>query len=59
VNRDANIPCIVIVHYDAIEGDYFPHHHRVTDNMDNIDKKTLNAVGSTVLNVVFEESAKL
>mgnify|MGYP001821739333 CR=1 FL=1 len=59
VNRDANIPCVVIVHYDAIEGDYFPHHHRVTDNMDQIDKNTLKAVGETVLHVIFEEAATL
>jgi Zn-dependent M28 family amino/carboxypeptidase len=59
VNREANIPCVVIVHYDPVKGDYFPHHHRVTDNMENIDKGTLKAVGETVMNVVFEESASL
>ncbi len=59
VNRDAYIPCIAIVHYDVIKGDYFPHHHRVTDNMDNIDKETLGAVGQLLLQVIFEESASL
>jgi Zn-dependent M28 family amino/carboxypeptidase len=57
VNRDANIPCIDIVHYDVLKSDYFPHHHRVSDNMDNISKETLGAVGQVVLQVVFEEGA--
>ncbi len=57
VNRDANIPCINIVHYNASKRDYFPHHHRVTDNMDNIDPTVLDAVGNTLLQVIFEENA--
>jgi len=57
VNRDANIPCIVVVDYNVYDRDYFPHHHRVTDNMENIDRQTLNAVGQTMLKVLFEESA--
>jgi glutaminyl-peptide cyclotransferase len=56
VNQLANIPCVVIVHYDANERDFFGHHHRVTDNMDNIDPKVLGLVGQTVLQVVFEEA---
>lgn len=56
VNQLANIPCIVIVHYDANEKDFFGHHHRVTDNMDNIDPKVLGLVGQTVLQVIFEEA---
>ena len=56
VNQLANIPCIVIVHYDVNDSDFFGHHHRVTDNMDQIDAEVLRQVGQTVLQVVFEES---
>ncbi len=55
VNQIANIPCIVIVHYHVDRSDFFNHHHRVTDNMDQIDAGTLKIVGQTVLQVVFEE----
>ena len=56
VNQIANIPCINIVHYKTDERDFFEHHHRVTDNMDQIDVGTLKVVGQTVLKVVFEDS---
>jgi glutaminyl-peptide cyclotransferase len=55
VNQIANIPCIVIVHYYPDERDFFGHHHRVTDNMDQIDPNTLKMVGQTVLQVLFDE----
>jgi glutaminyl-peptide cyclotransferase len=55
VNQLANIPCIDIIHYDVNAKDFFGHHHRVTDNMEQIDAKTLGVVGQTVLQVVFEE----
>lgn len=58
VNQLANIPCINIVHYRVEEKDFFSHHHRVTDNMEQIDAKVLGMVGQTVLQVVFEESGK-
>lgn len=55
VNQLANIPCIDIIHYDVEAKDFFGHHHRVTDNMEQIDAKTLGVVGQTLLQVVFEE----
>lgn len=57
VNQIANIPCIVIVHYDVNQSDFFGHHHRITDTMDQIDAKVLGLVGQTVLQVLFEEAA--
>ena len=57
INQIANIPCINIIHYDVMQSDFFDHHHRVTDNMDQIDPKVLGMVGQTVLQVVFEEAA--
>ncbi len=58
VNIIANIPCINIIHYDVMQSDFFDHHHRVTDNMEQIDPKVLGMVGQTVLQVVFEEAAQ-
>lgn len=56
INLLANIPCINIIHYDVMQSDFFDHHHRVTDNMDQIDPATLGRVGQTVLQVVFEDA---
>ena len=56
VNMIANIPCINIIHYDAMESDFFDHHHRVSDNMEQIDRDVLGMVGQTVLQVVYEEA---
>jgi hypothetical protein len=55
VNKLANIPCIDIVHYDEERSKFFPHHHRTSDTIDNIDKNTLKAVGQTLLEVVYNE----
>lgn len=57
VNQLANIPCINIVHYDVNERDFFPHHHRVSDSMDQIHPETLRQVGQTVLQVIFESGS--
>lgn len=54
----AGIPCIDIVHYDPAEGDYGPTHHRHTDNIDNIDPVTLDAVGSVLIDVIYNEKVK-
>ncbi len=56
INQIANIPCIDIIHYDIINSDFFAHHHRVTDNMEQIDPAILGMVGQTVLQVVMDES---
>lgn len=53
--QHSGIPCIDIVHYDPSEQDYGPTHHRHTDNMDNIDVTTLDAVGSVVIDVLYNE----
>jgi hypothetical protein len=39
-----------------MNSDFFDHHHRVSDNMDIIDRDVLGMVGQTVLQVVYEES---
>ena len=56
VNYNAKIPMIDIVEYapgtDAYFADY---HHTHEDNMDIISKETLQAVGETVVNVIYQE----
>lgn len=55
VNSLAKIPMTNIVHYDPAIGFFGDFHHSTKDNLDIIDKKTLKAVGETVLNVIYVE----
>ncbi len=58
VNRIANIPMINIINRPpGTETGFVPHWHTVSDDLDVIDKRTLNAVGHTVLEVIFREDA--
>ena len=56
VNKIAGIPSVDIIHYNPNSehgfGDYW---HTTNDTMENIDKNTLFAVGTTLLNVVYTE----
>ena len=50
VNYIAGIPCVDIIHYDIRNATGFPHWwHTRNDNMDNISKATLQAVGEVVM----------
>lgn len=57
VNRIARIPSIDIVPYivDAEHSNFGDFWHTVNDDMSGIDKKTLKAVGQTVLEVIYNE----
>jgi len=56
VNQKANIPMIDIIEHDPSNESYFNKHwHTHKDNMDNIDRLTLKAVGQTVLQVIYNE----
>ena len=56
VNTIAGIPTIDIIEYDpATETNFNKHWHTHADDMGNIDKNTLNAVGQTLLEVVYHE----
>jgi len=57
VNRDARIPMINIIDYDSSSPSYyFPdYHHTHRDNLSLIDKQTLQAVGETLLYLVYTE----
>ena len=57
VNTVAKIPCIdIIPYYPTCEQSSFgPTWHTVNDDMAHIDKNTLQAVGQTVIQVLFSE----
>jgi hypothetical protein len=53
VNQLAGIPSIDIIHYNNSGfGSYW---HTVGDTMDKVDKNTLNAVGTTLMHLVYSE----
>ena len=56
VNKVLGIPTIDIIHLD-INSDtgFYPYWHTLNDNMASIDKSTLNAVGQTLLTVIYNE----
>ncbi len=53
VNELANIPSIDIIQYNPATGGFADYHHTHADNMETIDKSTLNAVGHTVLETIY------
>jgi hypothetical protein len=57
VNEVAGIPCIDIIPYfpDCEASSFGPTWHTVNDDMTNIDKNTLKAVGQTMIQVLFSE----
>ena len=57
INNIIHIPTINIVEYnDTTHNRFNAHHHKHSDNIDIIDKNTLNAVGQTVLEVIYREA---
>lgn len=53
INYIAGIPCVDIIHYDVRNATGFPHWwHTRNDNLDNISKPTLQAVGEVVMSQV-------
>ena len=56
VNTITGIPTIDIIEYNpGTESNFNQHWHTHKDDMDNIDKNTLNAVGQTLLEVIYTE----
>ena len=49
------IPCIDIIHYDPHGNGFGSYWHTLNDNMDNVCKNTLRAVGETVMYVIYKE----
>jgi Peptidase family M28 len=57
VNQITGIPTIDIIQYDPKSGTGFgTYWHTTHDTMDNVDKTTLNAVGTTLMHVVYMEA---
>lgn len=56
VNETAGIPSIDIIHQDKNSQTGFGWYwHTTKDNMDNVSKETLKAVGQTILEVIYKE----
>ena len=56
VNTITGIPTIDIIEYDhTTEHNFNKHWHTHNDNMDNVNKNTLYAVGSTLLEIIYSE----
>jgi Zn-dependent M28 family amino/carboxypeptidase len=57
INQYRKIPAINIIHLDdeSPNGSFFPHWHTLEDNLEHVDKGSLNIVGNTVLAVLFRE----
>lgn len=55
VNRMARIPSVNIVHIDPRTDDFGEFHHTHQDDMENISKDPLKAVGRTLLEVLYRE----
>ena len=56
VNQLTQIPCVDIIHYNpAVDTGFCATWHTVNDNMQDIDKATLKAVGQTVMGVIYNE----
>ena len=57
VNKYAGIPSIDIIHLDpeSENSGFFEHWHTVNDNMDAIDKKSLQVVGDVLMMVVYND----
>ena len=55
VNEKAGIPCIDIInHYpDCEQSNFGPTWHTINDDMQHIDKNTLQAVGQTLIQLIF------
>ena len=54
--NQAGIPTVDIYDHPAYGEEYFPaYHHTTADNMSLIDRKTMKAVGQTVLQVIYNE----
>lgn len=57
VNQKAGIPCIDIIPYypDCEQSSFGPTWHTLNDDMQHLDKNTLQAVGQTLVQVLFSE----
>lgn len=52
---NAGIPMVEVIDRSLTTGEFFPHWHKTTDNMEQIDRASLKAVGQTTLEVILRE----
>jgi glutaminyl-peptide cyclotransferase len=52
--NQAGIPCIDVIHYTDATG-FYKNWHTQLDNLNNIDRNTLKAVGQVVLETIYRE----
>lgn len=55
INTLAGIPSIDIIDFDNDRGGFFEAWHTQHDDMSNIDKLTLQAVGNTLMHIIYSE----
>lgn len=56
INENAKIPTIDIIHHDSsTPSGFYKYWHTLKDDMAGINKNTINAVGQTLLTVIFQE----
>lgn len=56
INDNTQIPTIDIIHLDpSSETGFYPYWHTTKDNMEQIDRNTLKAVGQTLLTLIYLE----
>lgn len=57
VNEKAKIPCIDIIPYypDCKASGFGPTWHTISDDMEHLDRNTLQAVGQTLVQVIYSE----
>lgn len=57
VNKYAKIPSIDIIHLDpnSKNRSFFDHWHTINDNMEHVDKQSLQIVGDVLMTVVYNE----
>ena len=49
------IPMVEVIDRNMNTGEFFPHWHKTTDDIEAIDRATLKAVGQTTLEVLLRE----
>lgn len=57
--ENLKIPCVDIINLKDSETGFAPYWHTLTDDMRNIDKNTLQAVGQTVLEIIYLENQNI
>ena len=57
LNEKAKIPTIDIIAFypDCVQSSFGPTWHTLNDNLQNIDRNTLKAVGQTVIQTLYSE----